>query len=759
MYRLIPRLCIALAVTAGIIAGASAQDLRFTFKTPETAADFWGAVHYELELGNHKRASAMLDGFYKKLLELGDKGNPLLLQIFDEQGMSAFLRLANVPELRKVVAKDPADNKDRPITDILIDRTTQAVNTRLKDPDRIKLFIGQLKKSPEERAYAIEQLRRSGAVAIPHLIDGLRDDTRRKEHPLIAEALLKMRPDVVPPLLAAFDIAEPPHLRSILISHMVQRVEPRVVPYLWYVSGLPAAPDALRKQAADALARFLSSEPQKLGDPRAALTREAERYYLHQAKLPPESKVWRLDEKGQTLALITVTDVGKERDTLTPAEVEDYYGVYWAKKALELDANYRPAQVLLLSLYLDKVYRQGPMEKPLGQVAPELHKLLTGIDSSLLEAVLDRALAERRSAVALGAVQALAQTGEGRLIRPSAGGSPPLIRALNYPDRRVQIAAADAILQIPTTTAFPGSARVVEILIRALSSDGTPKALVIHPEPEQGDKLVGLVRQWPGYAAESLKSGRQALQRAMESPDIELIILDSRQHDPALPYLLAQLRGTPETSGIPLILTGPADQERGLQANAERYRPLLVVTPAPLTSDVLKLKAADFLAPEKSGAPLTEIERKAHAELALRWLGRVARGEKPGYDIRPAEATIRDTLLKNNDLAPLAAEALAFRPGRPNQEALSDTVTGARPNPVRTAAVRALRGHIQRHGLLLKPEQLAAILKLQGMADDPALQEELTRFALSLDGASGQPGNRLKQFDPTPPKPAAPGGQ
>ena len=46
-----------------------------------------------------------------------------------------------------------------------LDRVTAAVKKHLSDPERIKKFIRNLRASPEEQAYAINELRRSGAGA------------------------------------------------------------------------------------------------------------------------------------------------------------------------------------------------------------------------------------------------------------------------------------------------------------------------------------------------------------------------------------------------------------------------------------------------------------------------------------------------------------------------------------------------------------------------------------------------------------------
>src|SRR5437016_5707525 len=56
---------------------------------------------------------------------------------------------------------------------------------------------------------------------------------------------------------------------------------------------------------------------------------------------------------------------------------------------------------------------------------------------------------------------------------------PPLIEALTAPDRRVQFAAAKALVELNPRRAFPGSSRVVPTLARFVTEAPAPKVVVI----------------------------------------------------------------------------------------------------------------------------------------------------------------------------------------------------------------------------------------------------------------------------------------
>src|SRR5262249_59903725 len=94
--------------------------------------------------------------------------------------------------------------------------------------------------------------------------------------------------------------------------------------------------------------------------------------------------------------------------------------------------------------------------------------LLTRISPDLLTTVLDRALRDERTRVVLGAVKALGDLADVRAIQPGQQGESPLVRALHYGDRRVQMAVVDSLLRIPGVTSTQVAPRIVQILREAL---------------------------------------------------------------------------------------------------------------------------------------------------------------------------------------------------------------------------------------------------------------------------------------------------
>lgn len=730
-------------VAVGLVAAASAlafvgpvaaQDFVLPYnKTPETAPEFWAAAKHELMLGNHKRAGEMLQKFAERLANLGaEDQNKLLLAIHDRDGLSTLLRLANLESVKALKANDPGSGKEIPLPDVLIKKMSQAVDSRHGDAGRIEFFVSNLGKSPEERAYAMLQLKLAGPRAVPALLKALGDRTREKDHRNIVAALARMDSDFAPAALAGFD-APSDYIRSALIRVFEQRGDKRVVPYLWWLSGSPNISAALKAQANVALARFLGGSPEQLKDARSKLTEEANRWYRKQGEAPQAaSNLWAWDNSAGTVVATPATKTA----------FEDYQAMYWAKKALEVDPSFVPAQTLLVSAAIDRALAQHGLEQSLGKADPATAMLLAAAGAPLLDAVLERALAEGRSNVALGAARAIGEAGDPRSLRPDHGGLSPLAKALSYGDPRVQFAAAAAVLAIPVKEPAPGTSRVVEALARTLGATGGRKALVGHGKSEEAQRLAGLFKQ-AGFEAQAFTNGRQLLQAASEEGGLAAIAVHANLPDPGLAFLLSQLAADANSRSAALLVF--ADDEAAAREISRRYPKLKVVSPIPATADLLKAEL-DATHQDAGSPALTDAERKAMAAKALEFLAELAKGAGPRYHLEAADGPLMQALA-SDELAAGAAKVLAYRPGRAVQSALAETaLRDVRTPAVRAAAVAGLRSNFERFGVTLSPEQLRTLAKIGAGAADTVLREQADRLAAFLQPSPEAEGERLLKF-------------
>src|SRR5207302_6489437 len=95
-----------------------------------------------------------------------------------------------------------------------------------------------------------------------------------------------------------------------------------------------------------------------------------------------------------------------------------------------------------------------------------LRELLATAGPEVVVATADRAAAERRTLVLLGAVRALGDLAEKRAGPLGGLSDPVLARALVYPDRRVQFAAAEALTRVPARPTGQAAGKVVGVFRR-----------------------------------------------------------------------------------------------------------------------------------------------------------------------------------------------------------------------------------------------------------------------------------------------------
>jgi hypothetical protein len=759
------------------------EEYRVFFKKPETTPEFWAAIKFEIQVGKFDVAALHLDQMLAKLsakaAKLKEEGKSPedaygdLVAIEEVEGFSSFLRLKGVRQWTDSPGFQKQTEKN---VEALLDRLTTALDKQLGDPERVKKFIDNLSApTPEERAFAFAQLARARGRASPYLLQELKREPGSVKQQRLLEAMAKLEPDIMPPMLEALNARDAKdaadiELRVALLELIRRRAEKRAIPYLWHLSSSRKYPERVRNSAAATLAYLLETDPRHLPPAKHALTQMAEQLAEHKVKFkdPRRIRVWRWTENYT---------ISPDPVELEARDYEEVFGLRYARQALELDPSYRPAQIIFLTLTLERAYDEKLDLLLTGKTLPALDQLLASIDATLLIEALDRALAEHNLAVALPLIKALGERGEVRAARPGSTGTPgPLVRALYYPDRRVQFAAAYALLRMPGEPSPAAAGRVVEVLRRFVAAAPTPRALVVFAPDLQAAELRKQVKAagFDPVVARDLKEAFAALHQAA---DIDVILVHHKVPEVELPYVLAQLRADREGGLLPLLFVAPVKREGVYSRLEERNRNVWVLPeaflrdPAELKTrleEAVKLATApdavaraseqqkvwlreDLL--KRKGQKLSDAERKQFATESLDALWKMARGQIKGYDVRAAEPAIVDAL-RNPDTATQAIEILTTFPGNQTQQRLADMVLDAKGGKRRVTAALALNQHVQKNGLDLTGNQLALLRQLYAAKGvDPNLRTQLAVLMGSMRTTAEQTGDRLYRFDPSRPAP------
>ena len=223
----------------------------------------------------------------------------------------------------------------------------------------------------------------------------------------------------------------------------------------------------------------------------------------------------------------------------------------------------------------------------------------------------------------------------------------------------MQLAAADALLRMPGPPVHQATARVVEVLRRAVAADSETslpaaplRVLVANFVPQRAAQMADAVRA-AGYEVVVVRTGRELMRRLNEAADIDAVIVDSEIPYPPLEDTLASLRYDVHAGMLPVRIvyqpTAPAATtshrsngrlvtvnlpagatesvnvraEARLNRLIESYRQVAVVR-GPLSADLVKQELTQPPPPSNAAEPAADADR--------------AQGPEPGGDgmARPA---------------------------------------------------------------------------------------------------------------------------
>jgi CheY-like chemotaxis protein len=393
----------------------------------------------------------------------------------------------------------------------------------------------------------------------------------------ILDTLPRFDVSVVPLLVAALDVNDV-GLRLDLLNSLRKRsdylslpskVETDIIPHLWYFAAdLRSNPKEMRDRAREMIRGLLDRDPDADRDlehrlPQWQLAQFARKFLERKGvfSTPVNVFVWKWDGAKPVVSSMSISDA------------EEYYGLRYARWGLEIQPNYPEAQKVFITLALEKHYARAGTDVSLAKSAPSLYAVLITAPYGFLTEMLETALQEHRVPMAVSLIQAIGDRTEVRAARPSeksSSSSSPvefrpslLMKALDYPDRRVQFAAVDALLKAPGAHAHQRGAQIIKILNGYLMADppepdSKPKAMIGDGDRRRAEALASLARQ-SGFDTEIALTGKEVIRRLQEKADIDLVLIDHHLQLPSLPDFLAQVRADLRTRPIPLAVVASPD--------------------------------------------------------------------------------------------------------------------------------------------------------------------------------------------------------
>ncbi|MHC4982570.1 MAG: HEAT repeat domain-containing protein [Planctomycetota bacterium] len=711
-------LALTVALTAVAAFGQEVDEELIPPRPPEPRAEgpsleaLWRDMIHYIRIAQVDAARSTVEA----ILEM-EVDPPRLFQLSVEtpQTMTVLTRASRMsPEMKKAV-------------DQLRERIKAGYRADVTDPERIKRSIDMLVKGLEGLKVGGNNLRFHGEYAVAQLRQTLMDpNTTNELRTRVTSVLPRLGKDAVRPLSVALQ-TEDSKLRKIITESLGHIGYPHALPRLKELADREDVEEATRKALVSALRACGGKGIENLST--AMLYYQlAEKYYYRAESLLPDSRfekanVWFWRERLGLLA------------TQVPREIFcDHYTMRMSRLALMHDPNFHAAVSLWISADLNREANlpagQSDPLRPARQPPPKFYALASS-PRYLLD-VVERALKDYNTPVAMGAIRALVRTaGSKSLLGHAGSGARPLVEAMSYPDREVRFYAAVSLARSLPGEPFEGSGRVMAVLNSALRQRGRKVAMLICADLTQRNKLKGILRE-EGYVVIDAGDAKHAIAAATRVSGVDVTVLGPK---PDAPPVVEAVRRMPIYARMPFVLVQKTQAVRLL---ADRDKSVWMVDPALEDEELTKeLKEAVAAGIKRGvGRALTDVEATNWSVTAAKAIRRLGETGNKVINISLAEKVLVTSLDDTRQPVQIAAaRALAVMDTSRAQRSIANlAINPEADTALRLAIFGALGESVRRFGNQLLGAHVKGIIETVTNEDeDMSLREAAAELLGSLN--------------------------
>ncbi len=673
----------------------------------KTLAKQWRDLLHYIRIGQQDMAQS----FAKAILASGAKPRQIYLLSVETHGSLADLaRGARLGGMKVLVDKITA----------LIEK---GYEDERSDPDQIGRSIAMLGKSEREARIGAARLVRSGEYGLPQLVQKLAD---AKTSIGIREKIVGILPRIGRQGVRAMSVA-------------LQSTEPRVIEAVAGALGRIEYPHAApqlrqlleRKGLLPRTKRIVRAALLSCGGKGATEKSLAQLYYELALKYYYRSESVLPDSR---YAFANVWRWRNDRLEYTPVPRPifcDIYAMRYCRIALGYDGKFHKALSLWLGAYLKREANLPTGAKdPLAPKEPAKFFALAS-NARYVQDALGRALRDRDTVVVLNLIEALARTaGAETLVQPVSGGVNPLVEALRYPNRRVQVLAALSLARALPRRRFTGSEMVVDVLKSALRLSGKKRAILVVAQQDLRNKLKDAIRA-AGYELVDEPDPNKALVAARGAKGVDVIVLSD---SPRAVGVIRDLRRDPRLAITPVVVVSGSSRT-ATDVKDDKY--VVVIAP---DADAGAVAGAMSAAGKLSGVgPFDQAEAGAWAvevAKAIRMLGLTKNGV---FNIlRTQDALLEALADKRGNVRVAAANALAVLTTSKAQAGIAAlAVDSAVDEKIRIAAYKALSESARKSGGNVSDELADAIVAVV-IGDGSQVERQAAAEALAALGLSSE---------------------
>jgi DNA-binding response OmpR family regulator len=694
---------------AAIVVGLAFSQVAYAQDPPPAAADAPKITTPTIESAKGDVAAAtIIDSnpttpteLLRAAATLADLGRPDLAKAYLQQ-----LANANPGEeaLAEVAGKVDADllmqiassEALRPEGRTLASAVLAAGAKRARDPQRLKSVIDQLvNPSRQVQRAAIIEILAAREDAVPALLLAMADKKRAVMHPLVRQTLVQIGRPAVAPLVASLQ-TEDAALKVQIIDALAQIHSRDAALYLAAPAVLETESADVRQAAAAALESIESVRKPTVGDAVKLLSKEATRYLNGERPLKADADgkvtIWRFEPAIGVPARESVPR--DEAAAIIASRITD--------DLFMLASHDAAAQRLYLITHLQAAAYRAGLNLPLALDEPIVAEALT-LGAAKVEDAMVSALSNGQLPAAKGAAQVLGDVGDVTYLDATGAKVRPIVTAVSHGDRRVRFAAAEAMMKWRPESPFAGSSDLIDALAWFAGSPGVKRALVAFPNEMIASEL-GSMLDALGYEVDVATNGRSAYLQALASGDYELALLSGRLDHPPLAVLLQELRRSPRTKDLPILLLAEEGDGERLLALATGDS-LTATIERPLTPQAMKLHVDRLTERTAEGIVPAEL-RSQQALAALGWLKQLNEASAKHFGIRQHETAIRRSLYSPAHSA-AAADLLALIGTHTAQKTLVDLANMAtQPLAMRQSAAAAFSRSVRKYGVQLTSAEM-----------------------------------------------------
>lgn len=605
---------------------------------------------------------------------------------------------------------------------------------RRQDAGRITANITKLGGDPQQEATATKHLIESGEYAVPQLVKTLIQQSKAPIRTRIVTALPKLGKAAVNPLVISLSV-ESNDVRQDLIYALGEIGYPQAIPYLLKVQSDAKAFPETKTAAKTAISRIESLVGRAFpGSTQEMFQDLAERYYREDETLRADPRLetanvwyWDASEPGLKAVVVPRKIFGPVMAMRCSEEAVMIQNDYADAMGLWLASNIRRESRLGLNVEMGEVEEASETDATRPTIFPRALYFTQAAGPLYAHRVLQRAVADRDSAVALGAIAALRETaGASSLVGPE-DFKQALSQCLRFPDLMVRIKAALALGSALPRETFGDVQFVVPVLAEALSQSGKQQVLIVDADQGNANRVMAILRAG-GREVIAETGFDRAMQKARaEFQVVSAVFLSTDLREPDVTSALGQLRAEFAFAKTPVVLL--AKQGQSVLAGQLSAGDAIVETVESAAEDAAMEAALERVRGRSGQMPLDGDVAKGLALQAAETLRLIATDGRTVLDASAATSALIAALSSADEkLQTTVASVLALSSSPAAQRAIAHVALDEKAaKSLRREAFASLASSAKMYGNQLETAQITRLVVIAKGDPDLAIRTSATK--------------------------------